>query len=199
MIPDMQAFLAEKRPDFSHLDADTKPFGTFGYMSPEQKDGHISPQTDIYSLGVTMYELVTGNGPTTLDGLRQLANHVPPGQENPFIPSWLNNVIVQAIQPDPAYRFQSVTRMIEIFEKNRNQRPSSTLSSSTSVSNVNNQHVIGQFNNVVTSLQTTSQTELATTLKLFKEAVVASMAISPNKKQELLEIINRIGEEASNW
>ena len=92
MIPDVQAFLGEKEPDFRNLNASTQPFGTPEYMAPEQNQGQISPQTDIFSLGITMYQLVTGIDPTSYDGKNKLWKRVPPVEENPYVPTWLSDL-----------------------------------------------------------------------------------------------------------
>lgn len=196
MIPDVQAFLGEKEPDFHNLEASTQPFGTPAYMAPEQKQGQISQQTDIFSLGITMYQLVTGISPTSDDGKSKLWHRVPSLDENPYVPTWLSDLILKATQIEPAYRFQSSAEMLWVFQEQRDKRKPYLVQTS-SVTPARDQRVIGQFNNVVASLNTTSQPELANTLKLFKEAIMASTQVSSYKKQELIEIVNQVGEEAT--
>src|SRR5260370_32955649 len=65
------------------------------------------------------------------------------------------------------------------------------------ISNVSGQIFIGKFNNVLANLNAIDQTELAQTLKLLTETVMASQHLSEVQKQEQTEVINQIGEEAA--
>lgn len=65
------------------------------------------------------------------------------------------------------------------------------------ISNISGQIFVGKFNNVVANLNTKGQTELAQTLKSLTETVVASQCLPEDKKQEQVEVINQIGEEAA--
>ena len=65
------------------------------------------------------------------------------------------------------------------------------------ISNVSGQIFIGKFNDVRATLNAHGQTELAQTLKLLTEAVMASQHLSEEQKQEQTEVINQIGEEAA--
>ena len=197
MIPDVQAFLGVEDPDFQDLESDTRPFGTPEYMAPEQKKGQISPQTDIFSLGVTMYQLVTGYSPNSTTRVAMLRNALPPHYENSYVPVWLSDLITRALQKDPTWRFQTIAEMIRIFQNNRFQENTHVLPIINSIPSTNGQPVIGQFNNIVASLNTTSQMDLVEILKLLKETIMVSMQITPYKKKELVEIINQIGEEAT--
>jgi serine/threonine protein kinase len=197
MIPDVQAFLGQETPDFHDLYENTRPYGTPEYMPPEQQAGKLSPQTDIFSLGVTMLQLVTGYSPASTSGAAMLQRNIPPHHENPYVPIWLSNVIMKARQRDPTRRFQTVAEMIQIFQANRNQGRSHELVLASDAFNSTGSSVIGHFNSVVDSLNTTSQGELVETLKLLKEAIMASTKISGYKKQEFIKIINQIGEEAT--
>jgi CHAT domain-containing protein len=179
------------------VEAHTAAFGTPAYMAPEQAEGRVTPQTDIFSLGVTMYQLVTGYSPASSTGSARLWRGVPPSHDNPHIPGWLDKLILKAVQREPSQRFQTVAEMIRIFQENREKQGSSVSIHVGSISHVSGQLFIGQFNNVVATLNSTSQTELAGTLKLLKETIMASQAVSSHKKQELVEIINQIGEEAT--
>ena len=91
--------------------------GTLAYASPEQLDGSITPDTrsDVYSLGVVLYELLTESLPhsktTSLPMLLdQIRNARPPSPSvlNPGIDSDLSAVVMQAIALDPDRRYQSV-------------------------------------------------------------------------------------------
>lgn len=85
--------------------------GTPRYMAPEQAKGLADPRSDIYSLGLTLYELVTlqaGDGPYRHTGV-----DTPPAPRviNPKIPAELNSIILKAIQANPAERYQSAREM----------------------------------------------------------------------------------------
>jgi len=89
--------------------------GSLFYMSPEQirGDQQLDARTDIYSLGIALYEIVTGRRPFVGDSdFSIMAAHlnqppVPPIQIDPSLPSLLNEVVLMAINKEPAQRFQS--------------------------------------------------------------------------------------------
>jgi serine/threonine-protein kinase len=86
-------------------------FGTADYISPEQAQGQTAtPQSDIYSLGVTLYEMLTGRLPYTGDNAVSIAmqhvNTPPPAprQLNPQIPDQLEHLVLQALAKNPSER-----------------------------------------------------------------------------------------------
>ena len=89
--------------------------GSLYYMSPEQINGgqNVDARSDLYSLGVALYEVVTGRRPFQGDSdYSIMAAHlqstpVPPIQIDPSVPAPLNQIILTAIAKDPAQRFQS--------------------------------------------------------------------------------------------
>jgi serine/threonine-protein kinase len=88
--------------------------GTPTYMAPEQVRGRtIDSRTDIYTLGVIMYEMFVGHAPYTGDeSMAILFQHVegkavPPREINADIPVALEAVILKAIAVDPEQRFQT--------------------------------------------------------------------------------------------
>lgn len=99
----------------------TRPGTTMGsiyYMSPEQVlGGTVDARSDLYSLGITMYEMLTGRRPFHADSSFSVLNAhlretpVPPIEINPKLPSALNQIILCAMAKDPADRFQSADEM----------------------------------------------------------------------------------------
>ncbi len=89
--------------------------GSLYYMSPEQIKGlpNVDARSDLYSVGVSLYEMVTGKRPFEGDSqfaimaAHQEKTPVPPIAVDPTLPSLLNDVILMAIAKDPANRFQS--------------------------------------------------------------------------------------------
>jgi hypothetical protein len=88
--------------------------GSLYYMSPEQIQGsHVDMRSDLYSVGVSLYEMVTGKKP--FDGESQFAimsahlarNPVAPVEMNTSLPQSLSEIILVALNKDPAARFQT--------------------------------------------------------------------------------------------
>ena len=94
--------------------------GSVHYFSPEHaKGGFTDAKSDLYSLGVVMYEMLTGKVPFDADTPVSIAlkhmQEIPkqPMQLNPSIPFAVNQIIMKAMQKDPSLRYQSATEMIK--------------------------------------------------------------------------------------
>jgi hypothetical protein len=88
--------------------------GSVNYMSPEQITGQaVDARSDVYSTGISLYEIVTGQRPfNATSDYELMAMHVkespkPPMELRPWLPSSLNEIILTAIAKDPNDRFQS--------------------------------------------------------------------------------------------
>ncbi|MDX9974830.1 MAG: protein kinase, partial [FCB group bacterium] len=95
--------------------------GTRIYMSPEQlAKKKLDERSDIFSFGITIYELFTGqhpcNGRDAREIQRQLRNpqyrFSPPSKINSEIPPALDKIILKALRRNPDQRYQSVTEML---------------------------------------------------------------------------------------
>ncbi|MBR1539755.1 MAG: Stk1 family PASTA domain-containing Ser/Thr kinase [Clostridia bacterium] len=93
--------------------------GSVHYFSPEHARGEFTDaKSDLYSLGVVMYEMLTGRVPFDADtpvsvALKQVQEEpVDPITYNPNIPVSVNRIILKAMQKDPNLRYQNATEMI---------------------------------------------------------------------------------------
>jgi eukaryotic-like serine/threonine-protein kinase len=94
--------------------------GSVHYFSPEQaRGGIVGEQSDIYSLGVVLYEMLTGEVPFNGDTPVAVAlKHVqqkpiPPIEVNPAIPVGLNNIIMKCMQKPYEYRYKSARELVD--------------------------------------------------------------------------------------
>ncbi|WP_369297645.1 Stk1 family PASTA domain-containing Ser/Thr kinase [uncultured Neglectibacter sp.] len=107
-----------------------KAIGSVHYIAPEQARGdYITDKADIYSVGVMLYEMLTGKLPFEADNavsvaLMQLqAKPVMPRELNPAIPRGLEQITMRAMEKNPIDRFQSAGEMLddlEAFRRNPN-------------------------------------------------------------------------------
>jgi eukaryotic-like serine/threonine-protein kinase len=100
--------------------------GTAQYLSPEQARGQtVGPQSDIYSLGVVLYEMLTGEVPFTGSSAVEIAmkqvneRPVPPSQKNRLVSPAVEAIVMRALAKDPAMRFRSAREMADELERAR--------------------------------------------------------------------------------
>jgi serine/threonine-protein kinase len=104
--------------------------GTATYFSPEQAQGlAVDGRSDVYSLGVVLYELVCGGVPFVADSPVSVAykhvreDPVPPSQRNSDVPPALEQIIMSALAKDPDHRYQSADDMRADLLRFRRGRP----------------------------------------------------------------------------
>jgi serine/threonine protein kinase len=92
--------------------------GTAQYISPEQAaGGHVTPATDVYSLGIVLYEMLTGAVPFTGDSpvavaMQQVNEEMPaPSSLNVQVPRSLDELVARATHKDPAARYADAKEM----------------------------------------------------------------------------------------
>ena len=97
--------------------------GTVQYYSPEQALGEIAtPATDVYALGIVMYEMLTGRTPfdgdssITMTLLHIHDQPVPPRQLNPTIPPALEEIIMRCLEKVPEMRFRDGSQLARALE-----------------------------------------------------------------------------------
>lgn len=101
------------------------PVGTLPYMAPEQALGrNIDERTDLYALGMVLYEMAAGKRPFREDVSSHLTDDIlhmvppPPGHFRAGIPSRLEEVILKCLEKDPAKRYQSAKEIFSSLEEN---------------------------------------------------------------------------------
>ncbi len=108
--------------------------GTPDYMAPEQWLGVADPGTDIYSLGVVFYEMVTGHRPYTADTpaavmIKHLRDPLPrPSSFVHNLPDEVEQILFKALAKEPKDRYQSMGNFASALEKLANSSPETVLS-----------------------------------------------------------------------
>jgi eukaryotic-like serine/threonine-protein kinase len=101
------------------LSNSSRVLGTATYMSPEQAMGDpLGPESDLYSLGVVLYEMLTGKVPFEADSSVGVAmKHVtepprPPREKDPEVPEGLNAVVLKLLQKKPEDRYSDAAELV---------------------------------------------------------------------------------------
>jgi serine/threonine-protein kinase len=100
--------------------------GTARYLSPEQAQGHaVSPRSDLYAIGILLYELLTGTVPFEGDSVVAIAlRHLsePPRPPSTFVPTIspsLDAIVMQALEKSPERRFADADEFLAALERER--------------------------------------------------------------------------------
>jgi serine/threonine-protein kinase len=104
--------------------------GTAQYLSPEQAQGFaVSAASDLYSIGVILYELLTGVVPFEGESAVAIAYKQvsaeprPPSELNPSLPPSLDAVVLRALAKDPAQRYADADELITALQREREALP----------------------------------------------------------------------------
>jgi WD40 repeat protein len=121
-IPKIADFGLARRLDVTGPTVTGVVMGTPSYMAPEQAQGHthaVGPATDVYALGATLYECLTGRppfkGPTPLDTLLLVVSEdvVPPRRLQPGVPRDLETICLKCLEKDPARRYAGAEELAD--------------------------------------------------------------------------------------
>ena len=95
--------------------------GTPPYMAPEQEQGTVRKESDVYALGICLYEMLTGMLPFAGSGAAMLLNklngkHVAPSQRVPSLSPELDKVMARALAPDPDKRYRTPSELVAALD-----------------------------------------------------------------------------------
>ena len=98
--------------------------GTAAYMSPEQALGkELGPQSDLYSLGVVLYEMLTGDvpftgaSPTAVSLMHVNEEPRPPAEVAPDVPAGMNALVMKLLSKEPGQRYGSAAELVEDLDR----------------------------------------------------------------------------------
>lgn len=124
-VPHVMDFGLARELDSPGLTTTGTVLGTPSYMSPEQARGsaQIDRRTDIYSLGATLYEILTNEPPHDGDSSLQVLHRViheepmPPRKKNPAVPRELETITMKCLDKDPDRRYESARALADDLER----------------------------------------------------------------------------------
>jgi eukaryotic-like serine/threonine-protein kinase len=111
------SWLGEQPVDNGHV------MGTPHYMAPELFDGYVDERSEVYSVGILLYQLLTGSLPFDGPSVWKICLHhretqpLAPSFLNPSIPRSVERVILGALEKDPLRRYQTVEDLLRAFQK----------------------------------------------------------------------------------
>jgi serine/threonine protein kinase len=108
----------------SRRSAQTESVGTVYYMAPEVARGKYGSELDVYSLGVILYEMITGSVPFSGESTGEiLMKHLTEPPDLSKIPAQFRAVVGKALEKDPQRRTPGAARLLEDFRRARQGRP----------------------------------------------------------------------------
>jgi len=123
-----------RQSDFPRLTAQHGTVGTPAYMAPEQiTGGETTAVSDIFSTGITLYEMTTGSSPflgsNAGESMQNILNLNPPapGETRDDIPQWFSQMVLFMLQKAPAERPQSIHELLDEYSINETQIDSASL------------------------------------------------------------------------
>jgi len=169
--------------------------GTVRYFSPEQAKGNfVDCRTDIYSLGIVMYEMVTGQVPYNADSAISIAMMhiqqpvIPPKEIITDIPENINQVILKSMQKEPIKRYQTAREMADViktikqypnFKININKGPDDA-------TRIMAPAVVSDIENDFTTVMSQVTEDEKTMMKTDKKVPPANKKLSKNKKAMII-------------
>ncbi len=122
----------QRAPEGDDLTQTGSILGSPAYMSPEQmlRTRTVGQRSDIWALGVVLYELVTGVSPFHGDAVTEVVARVlnedpePPSRLRPDLPAWVDAVVLRCLKKSPDERFQTVVELAEVLEPHAASGPS---------------------------------------------------------------------------
>jgi serine/threonine protein kinase len=96
--------------------------GTPHFMAPEILEGYVDERSDIYAVGILLYEMLTGyvpfDGPSDQIYLHHLKTPpMAPSLLNPSLPPSVERVILRALEKDPGHRYQTIEDLLHAYQK----------------------------------------------------------------------------------
>ncbi len=169
--------------------------GTVRYFSPEQAKGSfVDCRSDIYSLGIVMYEMVTGQVPYNAESSISIAmmhiqeSVVPPKEIFTEIPENINAVILRAMQKEPIERYQTAGEMADILKTIR-EYPNFKINMKnvpSDATRIMNKTEAADIENDFTTVMSKDLEEEKTMMKTGNAVVTAKNKLSKNKKAMII-------------
>ena len=138
--PVLTDFALAKLEESGHIFITDKPDISFAYMSPEQCLGErVGVRSDVYELGVVLYEMATGRPPyqprSLAEAIRMHAREPlqKPTELRPDLPSDLEKVILKALEKDPNNRYQTASELSRALKRTASEREKTGLPSDASI------------------------------------------------------------------
>ena len=169
--------------------------GTVRYLSPEQAKGNTADcRTDIYSLGIVMYEMVTGQVPYNAESFISIAMMhiqepvIPPKEIISDIPENINQIILKCMQKEPIKRYQTAREMADVLKtiKEYSNFKTNTNSSTDDATMFMGAAVGSEIANDYTTVMSEATKDGNTMMNTDKVVLPANKKLSKNKKAMII-------------